>query len=122
MRKSVKRFALLLVLAAAGPQAACPAQRAPVAAAAADRDAAGRAFLAEWFVQAARENLAPEVSAASLRQSAALIEAGARLNPAEPRFPRLLADAMEPLHDIPGQIAALNAYRKPPPDDRALQA
>src|SRR5438067_13907286 len=98
MRKWVKRFALVFVLAAACPRAAYPAQQAPAAAVAADRDAAGRALLAEWFVQAARENLASEVSAASLRQSAALIEAGARLNPAEPRFPRLLADAMEQLH------------------------
>src|SRR5437763_1120841 len=96
----------------AGPDVAAWAVRR----AAAEAEAPARAVLAEWLVQAARDNLAGEVSPPALRQSAALIRAAMRLDPTEPRFPRLLADAMEQLQDRAGQIAGWNAYRKLAPE------
>jgi hypothetical protein len=109
-----------LVAAQAGSTSA---QQQPAAVAAQQRrdmQIAG-ATLGEQLVDIARENLIGPMDESSLKQSAALIEAATRLDPTEPRYLRLLADAKLQLHDVPGEIAAWSAYRKLAPDDRVAQ-
>lgn len=88
----------------------------------------GQVALAERLAEMGQNVLrAPTITEASWMQSAALLQAACRLNPDEPRFPRLLADALLQLHDIDGAIDALNGYRdilrrKKLPDSPAVQA
>jgi tetratricopeptide (TPR) repeat protein len=55
------------------------------------------------------------------QQCAAMLKAAAKLDPAEPRFPRLLADALLQVGDEPGAIEAMKAYRKLRPGDQGAQ-
>src|SRR6266404_5915897 len=66
--------------------------------------------------------LGPSQPPAAWRRSAALLEAAGRLNPSEPRFPRLQVLALLHVGDSDGAIAALRAYRKLVPADRQAQA
>jgi hypothetical protein len=92
--------AVTAVRAGSGPPPLNPAQGDPA-----------NAPLAERFAQMASLNLAThEVDEVSLRESSALLEAAARLNPAEPRFQRLLVEAKLRLRDPDGAIQALRSY------------
>ena len=55
------------------------------------------------------------------RQAAALLQAASKMNPRDPRFPRLLIEARLKVGDRDGAIAALTAYRKIDPADRVAQ-
>lgn len=55
------------------------------------------------------------------QQCAALLEAAHRCDPAEPRYLRLLADALIQLRRTDGALEALAALRKLCPEDRAAQ-
>jgi hypothetical protein len=90
-------------------------------------EAAGNSAMAERFAQMAQMNLASQtIVPATLRQSAVLLEEACRLSPAEPRFPRLLAEAYIQLSNQlekqgqsvdearSGAVAALDRYLKIP--------
>jgi hypothetical protein len=90
-------------------------------------EAAANAAMAERFAQMAQMMLAGQtIVPATLRQSAILLEEASRLNPDEPRFPRLAAEAYIQLSSqlekagLPideardGAIAALDRYFKIP--------
>jgi hypothetical protein len=115
-------LALSTGVAAAQAGSTSAQQQAAALAAQQQRDAqiAG-ATLGEQLVDVARENLVGPMDDASVKQSAALIEAATRLDPNQPRYLRLLADAKQQLHDVPGEIAAWSAYRKLAPNDRVAQ-
>ena len=66
--------------------------------------------------------LGPTQPNGAWRRSDALLQAAARLNPSEPRFPRLRVLIMQHLGDTDGAIAALRAYRTIVPQDRLAQA
>ena len=66
--------------------------------------------------------LGPTQPNAAWRRSDALLQAAARLNPNEPRFPRLRVLIMQHLSDTDGAIAALRSYRTLVPQDRLAQA
>jgi tetratricopeptide (TPR) repeat protein len=86
---------------------------------------AAKAQLAGHFVEAAQALLPPAnqpLSHGVLLQTAALLKGAMRLNPSEPRYPRLLAEAQASIGDVDGQIASWTAYRKLVPDDRVAQA
>src|SRR5947199_405248 len=51
---------------------------------------------------------------AAWRRSAVMLEAAARLYPADPRYPRLRVLALAHIGDVDGTIAALNDYRSLP--------
>ncbi len=55
------------------------------------------------------------------RQSAALFEACSRLEPAEPRYPRLQGEALLQARDLDGAIEALSAVRRLDPQDQFVQ-
>ena len=79
-------------------------------------------LLAERLYELAQARLREaEVTEPMWRQAAALLGAAARINPKDPRFPRLLAEARMKLADTDGAIAALTDYRKIDPADRVAQ-
>jgi tetratricopeptide (TPR) repeat protein len=103
-------IALLPLLVVAGSQAADP-----------PADDAGAAL--SWRLDAISSSLlGPTQPPAAWRRSAALLEAAGRLNPTDPRFPRLRVLAMLHLNDTDGAIASLRAYRALVPADRVAQA
>jgi tetratricopeptide (TPR) repeat protein len=76
-----------------------------------------------WRLDAiSSEQLGPTQPPGAWRRSAALLEAAGRLNPTEPRFPRLRVLAVLHLGDTDAAIAALRAYRALAPADRVAQA
>ncbi len=78
--------------------------------------------LAERLAGAAQETLrGRDAGEPSWRASAALLRAAGRLAPAEPRFARLLAEAVARLGDDRATIDALTAYRKLVPTDQSAQ-
>ncbi len=85
----------------------------------------GNAALAEQLAQMAQGSLAGKaIVPATLRESAALLEAACRLNPDEPRFFRLLTEACLQLGGSEGRdgaIASLSSYRRIAPDDQVAQ-
>lgn len=118
------RFLLCLVCLGLLYGYAAAQDAAPPQNASADETAA-RAQLAEHFVEAAQALLPPAnqpLSHGVLLQTAALLKGAVRLNPSEPRYPRLLAEAQANIGDVDGQIASWTAYRKLAPDDRVAQA
>jgi tetratricopeptide (TPR) repeat protein len=66
--------------------------------------------------------LGPTQPAPAWRRSTALLEAAGRLDPTQPRFPRLRELALHHLGDTDGAIAAMRAYRALVPADRVAQA
>ncbi len=93
--------------------------------AAADPDAmAARAEFAERITQLGQDWLRAgptTIREPEVRQTAALIDAAVREDPRDPRYSRLLASAMEQMHDTDGAIKAWTAYRRLAPDDRVAQ-
>lgn len=68
--------------------------------------------LAYRYAALAQETLRQKnVVAPHFRQAAALITAAMRLDPTEPRYPRMLYEAMLQLRDADGALKALKAYR-----------
>lgn len=118
-RRGTGVWALSMVIALAGWGAGI----AP----AADTPSAGEAALARYLAD--RSELSAgmpreQMTRPQLRQAAALLEAASRLDPTEPRYPRLLAEVyLHPdLYDLPAAIDALKAYRALEPNDRVAQA
>jgi hypothetical protein len=78
--------------------------------------------LAERFAAAAQETLRnQDAGLPSSQASAALLRAATRLAPTEPRFARLLAEAVERLGEDQPTIDALTAYRQLVPGDESAQ-
>jgi len=128
MSKQVLRIAFLCLAPLVSRRAMAqqpPAPLAPPAPAArqysAEEEGEARVMLGEQFCDIARGLAQVADSAPATRQSAALLEAALRMNPYEPRYPRLLAEALNRLGDIDGAIKAWAAYRKLLPDDRVVQ-
>lgn len=122
MRSSIERSALVVFLTVIGLLAAMgrPAFAAGLVSPA---DAAeARVALAERLESLADKSLRTAgMSEAGFRETAGLLDAAQRVNPQDPRYPRLLASADLQLQDVDGQIAAWIAYRKIVPDDREAQ-
>lgn len=78
-----------------------------------------------WRLDAvSSDGLGPGKPESAYRRSAALLDAAHRLDPSEPRFPRLRTLALLHAGDLDGAIAALKAYRDVSPathNDRAAQ-
>ena len=104
--------------------ALCPAIGLSQAAPHGDANAA----LAERLVQQAQGLLTQaragsgQIAAPVFRQAAALLDAAVRLNPSEPRFPRLLAEVYGNLGDVDAELSAWGNYRRLLPDDRVAQS
>ena len=81
----------------------------------------GNAELAERFYDLARMTLLQTRTPVPPQFSMAgdLLEAATRLNPTEPRFPRMWADAMVQARDQNSAIRALTAYVNLVPDDKS---
>src|SRR4051794_24062881 len=88
-------------------------------------ESAANAALAERLAQMAQTSLAGKtIVPATLRQSAAMLETAARLNPTEPRFLRLLTEAYLQLGGNEGRDGAASAlvrYLALQPGDEAAQ-
>src|SRR5438874_2154248 len=105
-------FAALLLPAFCAAQPAEPPEAPATQPANEPDEAAAKANLAERLVGVGQDLLPPpqqEISAPLAAQSAALLQASARLNPNEARYPRLLADADAALADSKGEIDAWTA-------------
>jgi tetratricopeptide (TPR) repeat protein len=86
----------------------------------------GDAALAENFSAIAQMTIPPKVSDNDLwspifQQVSALLQATVKLAPTEPRFSRLLTDALLRLHDTDGAIQSLDHTRKIDPADQFAQ-
>lgn len=111
-------LAIVSFIIAAGSIAAFPA----LLRADARGDAAGNAALAEHFASLAMSTSHQQpVAPAQWKEAAALLRAAASTNPAEPRFPRLLVEALLREPDPTAAIDALSAYRKLAPNDQSAQ-
>jgi tetratricopeptide (TPR) repeat protein len=100
----------------------CGAVFCLVAAGAAAGQEAGNAALAVRLADVAQDSLrTPVLTAASFRAAAALLEAAGRLDPSEPRYPRLRTDALVRAGDVQAAMEALTAYRALAPDDELAQ-
>lgn len=121
-------FVAGMVLAIAGQNVAYPQQNAAPRPTASANDPDANAALAERMVQRAQGLLIANHSTGEapaqpvFQQAAALLNGSCRLNPNEPRFWRLLAEARNKLDDVDGQITAWASYRRLLPDDRVAQA
>ena len=83
----------------------------------------GNAELAERFYDLARITLAvrnPVIP--QFNMAGQLLEAATRLNPAEPRFPRMWADAMVQARDRDTAVRALTAYINLMPNDKSAMS
>ncbi|HEV2294546.1 MAG TPA: hypothetical protein VGR35_11880 [Tepidisphaeraceae bacterium] len=90
--------------------------------AAAQDVAAENPALAERLAAAAQETLRTrDAGEPSWRASAALLRAATRLAPAEPRFARLLTEAVARIGDDQATIDALSEYRRLVPSDQSAQ-
>jgi len=100
---------LTMVRASTAQDAAAPAEPANPA-------------LAERLATAAQETLrAQDAGEPSWRASAALLRAATRLAPQEPRFARLLSEAVARIGEDQPTIDALTAYRQLVPADQGAQ-
>lgn len=96
--------------------ASAQAQQAAVADAV---DPTGTAAVAERLARMAQMSLSgKELTDDHWRQASALLKAACRLNPAEPRFSKLLLDASLQLDDTEAAVAALEMYLKVRPGDQ----
>jgi hypothetical protein len=69
--------------------------------------------LAIRYAALAQETLRQKVVVpAHFKQSAALLMAAMKLDPKEPRYPRMLYEAMAQMQDFDGALAAIKAYRE----------
>ena len=112
------------------PEAAAP-EAMPDEAAPAGEDAAtqpspaaisGQNALADRAAEFAQLTIREaQLGESAFRQAAALLEAATKLDPNQPRFWRLLAEAELQLGDREGAIAALNGYRAIVPQDAVVQ-
>jgi hypothetical protein len=76
-------------------------------------DPVGDAALAEHFAQMAQASLATRaINDTTLTEASALLEAACKLDPSDPRYGRLRAEACLSLQDEDGAIAALTEYTK----------
>lgn len=76
-----------------------------------------------WQLDAiSSQALGPNKPQAAYQRSAALLEAAHRLDPSQPRFPRLRMLALMHVNDVDGAIGSLKEYRTIRPDDRNAQA
>ena len=90
--------------------------------AAAEQDKYVEPMIAERLYELAQSRLREaNVTEPMWRQAAALLQAASKVNPRDPRFPRLLVEARLKVGDTDGAIAALTAYRKVDPADRVAQ-
>src|SRR5438093_1920160 len=81
---------------------------ATIRAAAPTTDPAGDAAVAERLAQMAQSNLATRaIGDITLREAAALLEAACKLDPTDPRYPHLRAEACLSLGDRDGALEAL---------------
>jgi tetratricopeptide (TPR) repeat protein len=79
----------------------------------------GSAELAIRYAALAQETLRQKVVVPPhFQQSAALIMAAMQLDPKEPRYPRMLYEAMLQMRDDEGALSALRAYRQLAPKDQ----
>lgn len=116
----MSRFTRICCAAFIGLILGCSAAKAP---AQSTEPTPGAMALADRLAEMGQNTLrTPNITAASWMQSAALLEAACKLNPKEPRFPRMLAEALLQCRDVDGAIKALEAYRKIVPDSPAIQA
>src|SRR5438046_1901281 len=92
-------------------------------------ESAGRPDVTLWAVRsaavaviaAAQETLARSaINETTFKEASALLKAAATLNPREPRFPRLLAEASLQLGDKAGAIEALKLASAADPDDQVV--
>ncbi len=85
-------------------------------------EAQANAQLAERILDLAQRTLADKnVGDVQWRQAREMLKATMRLNPADARFPRLLADLNLQLKDTDAAIEALKAYRAAAPQDVVAQ-
>ena len=71
-------------------------------------DPIGDSAIAERFAQIAKSNLATRsIGDITLREAAALLQGACKLDPTDPRYPHLLAEACLALRDTDGAIKAL---------------
>jgi tetratricopeptide (TPR) repeat protein len=102
-----------------------PAQTAPANRGAAIRDqvaVVANAVLAQRLAGVARDSFAVGTpTAASWRQVVALLTAAHRLDPTDPRYPQLLAEACTYAGDSDGAINALKSFRQLAPGDQGAQ-
>ena len=84
-------------------------------------EAEGRSALAWRLDSISTSALGPSQPDGVWRRSAALLDASSRLDPSEPRFPRLRVLVMQHLGDNEAAITALVAYRKLAPADKIAQ-
>lgn len=89
---------------------------------AAEENPAANAALAERFAGMAQAAIAGKqtVGDADFRQAIAMLQAAAKLNPKESRYPRLLAEAQLQLRDPHAALESLRTYFTLAPDDRVV--
>ncbi|MDW8263221.1 MAG: tetratricopeptide repeat protein, partial [Phycisphaerales bacterium] len=93
-----------------------------VRAAAEEVDTSGSSALAERLAKLAQINLQrKEVGEDNFRQAEALLQAAHRLNPAEPRFLRLLLESQLQLKHTEAAIESLNRYLALQPNDQVAR-
>src|SRR3954471_16199932 len=110
-KQLLKRLSMSLLLGAA-----CGA--APALAATPEADVSLAARVSDFGTDLLRQKkVAPEHFKACI----ALLQAAMKLDPADPRYPRLLVEANLSQRDVDGAIAALKAYRQVAPDDLGAQ-
>jgi len=107
----LKRISLVLILAMCTARSAM-ADDVP------DADVALASRMSDFGTDLLRQK---RVDPAYLQACAAMLRAAAKLDPSEPRYPRLLADACLASRDIDGAIAAYKAYRLLAPNDLGAQ-
>ncbi|HEX4793410.1 MAG TPA: tetratricopeptide repeat protein [Humisphaera sp.] len=117
----VKKLALMAGLTAAICSASLCVAQQPAAAPTDVALAARVVQQTQKFVAANRAN-DPAANAPLMHEAQAMLRAAMRLDPAEPRYPRLLAEACDNAGDVDGEIAAWSAYRRLLPDDRVAQS
>lgn len=97
--------------------ATCPAEDKP--ADKFEQSPSGGPELAIRYAGLAQDTLRQKVVVPPhFKEAAGLIMAAMQLDPAEPRYPRMLFEAMKALGDGPGQLKALKAYRDLVPKDQ----
>ncbi len=112
---------VVIALAVSGVSRLSPGAAAGAVPTAAEQSEA-RISLAEHLADLASQTVrSGGLGEPAFRESSVLLEAAGRVNPQEPRYPRLQASAAAQLQDLDGQIGAWLAYRKLVPDDREAQ-
>ncbi len=89
-----------------------------IAAEVSDADASLAARFADFGTDLLRQR---KVQPAEFDACESLLKAANKLNPAEARYPRLLAEACLATRDVDGAIAALKTFRQISPEDQAAQ-